>query len=244
MTEQARGSEAGSDGPILSVRAQAVRSVPPDLVSLSGAVEVTSASKAEAVAEAGRVQRRILYGLESLGGAPLRAGDGHRSLGWLTRRVSTHPEHAFDPAKQQHGPTGRVVAQVIVEIQVRDFDLLESVDALLAGVEEYSSHHAQWSVDPDNPAWAGVRADAIHDALRQADDYASALTCTVSRVEQVADAGLLADASTGRAAMPAAAGGWTAQSRSGMGGPPSLDPEPQQVSAMIDVRCATRMLPA
>ncbi len=242
MTEQARTAEAGSDGPILSVRAQAVRTVAPDSVSLSGAVEVTAASKAEAIAEVGRLQREIVSALETLGGAPLRAGDDHMPLGWLTRRVSTHPEHAFDPATQQHGPTGRVIANVVVEIQVRDFDLLEAVDALLADVEEYSSHHAQWRVDADNPAWAGVRADAIHDALRQADDYASALDCTVSRVEQVADAGLLSDSPRGTAYKQM--GGARAASAPGMGGPPSLDPEPQQVSAMIDVRCATRMLPA
>ena len=98
-------------------------------------------------------------------------------------------------------------------------------------------------IDDDNPEWRRVRAEAIRDALRQADDYAAALECRVARVEQVADAGLLSDvpmAAPAAARMFRAGGGGFDASASGGG--PNLDPVPQEIFATIDVRCATEQL--
>jgi uncharacterized protein YggE len=231
-----------TDGPVLSVRAQSVRIVAPDVVSLPGALETKADRKADAIAEAGRLQRDLLTALESMGGVPAPAGDHRVPLCWVTRSVTSQPEQEFVPAKQTMEPTGRVVARVALELRIRDFALLDRLDAVLAGIDAYQSFGASWGVDPDNPEWRAVRADAIHDALRQADDYAAALGCRVARVEQVADAGLLADAApVAAAALP---GRFMAMSGRAMESGPSLDPEPQQLWATIDVRCTTEKLPA
>lgn len=240
MNERMPADAPSAEGPVLSVRARAERTVGPDLCVLSGTAETRSPRKAEALAEAGRLQRRILEALAALGGVPARLDDERPALSWTTRRVSSYAEVAYDQATGQHEPTGLVVAEVGLELRVRDFDLLERVDAALAAVAAYNAQGAYWTVDPDNPAWRAVRTDAIAEALRQADDYAAALGCRVVRVEQVADAGLL---DGGRVQAAAAPPGAMFRAASGPGGPPSLDPQPQQVSAAIDVRCATGPLP-
>jgi uncharacterized protein len=229
-----------TDGPVLSVRAQAVRTIAPDLLVLSGALETKADLKADAVAEAGRLQRDLLAALVAMGGQQAPVGGARVPLCWVTRTVATFPEQEFGSAKQQMELTGRTVARVGLEFRIRDFDLLERLDATLNGIDAYQGYGSSWSVDEDNPAWRAVRADAIRDALRQADDYAAALSCRVSRVEQVADAGLLSDAAGGAEHFRASRA--VSLSASMGGAPPALDPEPQQLSASIDVRCATELL--
>jgi uncharacterized protein YggE len=101
-----------------------------------------------------------------------------------------------------------------------------------------------WHVDSDNPAWRDVRADAIAEAIAKGRDYATALGGTVTRVEHVADAGLL---SSGR---PVAGGvvplGYAGADRSGAhdaGDTPSLDPVPQEIQAVVEARLTAQVAP-
>ena len=118
-------------------------------------------------------------------------------------------------------------------LTVRELDTLDELTALLAGHDRLRVDEVQWGVDPDNPAWPVVRADAIRAAIRKGRDYAAALGGSLQSVEHLADAGLL-----GGTDQPYG-GAWVHQSgmaRSGSRGVPSLDPVPQTLTATIEAR--------
>ncbi|MCW2495004.1 SIMPL domain-containing protein [Jatrophihabitans sp.] len=100
-----------------------------------------------------------------------------------------------------------------------------------------------WHVDPDNPAWADVRAAAIAAAIEKGHDYAAALRGTLLRVEQVADTGLLGGSEPPGRMRALAAGASRGSSESFGPGAPSLDPEPQEVSAVIEARLIAAIAP-
>ena len=125
---------------------------------------------------------------------------------------------------------GRVVASADVRIFARDFTLLDQLGDLLAA-EPVNVHQVLWHVDDDNAAWPEVRAAAIRAARQRADDYAAALDGRIVRLEQVADAGLLADGGQeqGRNFAYAASGGGHRES-------PTLDPDVQELRVSVGVR--------
>ncbi len=222
-------------GPVLSVRGVANRTVAPDYATIYAAVETVADSKVAALALAGRAVDQITAELSALGGRLQDAGSGRHSLTWSSRTVATHPEQLPNPQKQSMDLTGRVIAQITLQLTVRDFDLLDPLSEALATHELFNIHGVNWAVDDDNPAWPEIRAEAIHAAIRQGRDYAAALGCTLAGIEHVADAGLLGGSGG------SVRSGWTTQAAavrmSGGGGEgPSLDPVPQELSATIEAR--------
>ena len=91
-----------------------------------------------------------------------------------------------------------------------------------------------WHVDWDNPGWHDVRAAAIQDAIGKGRDYAAALAGTLRGVQHIADAGLLGTDN----APPRFMGGAARAFSAGGGEPdtPSLDPVPQELTAIIEAR--------
>jgi hypothetical protein len=118
---------------------------------------------------------------------------------------------------------------------VRDFDLLEVLGAHLSSHEDLHVQQVSWQVDSDNPGWAHVRAAAIHAAIDKGRDYAAALGVSLVEVLHVADAGLLdgdpRSMGAGRALSATMSRGGSSPTDS-----PSLDPEPQELTATIDAR--------
>jgi uncharacterized protein len=222
-------------GPVLSVRGVAHRTVAPDSAAIYAAVETIAESKAAALAQAGEAVDLITADLRDLGGRAQDAESGRHPLTWSSRIVATHPEQQHNFDKQRTELTGRIQAHVALHLTVRDFDLLDPVGDRLARHEMFNIHGVNWSVDDDNPAWPLVRAEAIHAAIRQGRDYAAALGCTLAEIEHVADAGLLGgdggSGHSGRVTMAAAA-----RLSGDPGGGPSLDPVPQELSATIEAR--------
>lgn len=223
-------------GLLLSVRGEARRTVPPDCALAAVTVSSSQGSKAEAVRAAAVALDSLTAALAARGGVALDAGAGQRPLTWSAHSVSTYAEHAHDESTGEYKPTGRVTAAVDVTIAVRDFDLLEALGAILAGHEAVAVQQVAWDVDWDNPAWPGVRADAVQAAIAKGRDYAAALGVALRGVEHVADAGLLGGSSeqsgfTGSRMMALSAG-------AGREGPdaPSLDPVPQELTAIVEAR--------
>jgi uncharacterized protein YggE len=220
---------------VLSVRGEAQRTVEPDRLTLPGAIRVTAGTKAEALRQVSAALVDLTADLAELGGTVLDATTMRSPLTWSVESTSTQPEQDVDRRTGQYTPTGRVSAFAAVVIGVRAMELLEAVSDVLARHEDLQLHDALWGVDDDNPAWPGLRAEAIQAALRKGADYAAALGGTLVRVEHVADAGLLSggamDFSRGRAS-------WVEQSGGGRGpgDAPSLTPVPQQLIAVIDAR--------
>ena len=222
-------------GVLVSVRGEARRIVPPDQADAAVTVASSRESKAEAVRAAAAGLDGLTADLAAHGGVALDAGTGRRPLTWSAHSVRTHLEHAHDERTGRYEPTGRVAAEVAVVIAVRAFELLDALGAVLAAHEAVTAHEVSWHVDWDNPAWPEVRAAAVHAAVAKGRDYAAALGGSLRGVEHIADAGLLG----GDAAPPQFTRGLMAMSAAGAGGEPdapSLDPVPQELTAIIEAR--------
>lgn len=121
-------------------------------------------------------------------------------------------------------------------IAVRAFELMDGLGAVLAVREAVTVDEVSWHVDWDNPAWPGVRADAVQAAIAKGRDYAAALGGSLRGVEHIADAGLL----NGGGAPSGFAGHRAMTRAASLGGAepdaPSLDPVPQELAAVIEAR--------
>jgi uncharacterized protein YggE len=227
MTDQA--------GLVLSVRGEATLTVSADSVLLSSAIAISRGSKPDALAEASAALQRLTTDLASLGAVALTGDTEDNALTWLARSATTWAEHQHNKDTGINEPTGRVTATVNLHLAVRDFDMLEALGAQLSTHEDLHIHGVTWRVDSDNPGWAQVRADAIRAAIDKGRDYAAALGVSLVEVLQVADAGLL-DGSTGRGGPGQALAAAWSRGGSSPSDTPSLDPEPQELTATIDAR--------
>jgi len=171
--------------------------------------------------------------LDVLGGVPLTAETGRAALTWSAHSVRTYIERELQAKTGRHEPTGQVVASLELNLAVRDFGLLEGLGAVLAAHGDLQVFHVVWLVDDDNPTWPAVRAEAIRAAVQQARHYAAALGGSLSRIEQLADGGLLGEIHEIRPMRAAAAHGLAGGDS---GDVPSLDPVPQTIGAAIDAR--------
>lgn len=220
---------------LLSVRGEARATVTPDFGVLNGVLRATQDTKPEALEVAAAGLSRLTGELGSLGGVPLTVGSERRPLSWSAYSATTELEHEHDQTGRYRS-TGRIIASVALQLVVRDFGLLDRLSGVLATHAALSVHHVAWDVDPDNPSWPQVRAAAIRAAIDKGRDYAAALGGSLSRVEHIADVGLL-----GGEAIPYGRAGFasarlSAESAGGMPDTPSHDPVPQELIAIIDAR--------
>ena len=225
--------ETREDQILLSVRGEAASTVDPDVGTLRLSLSVIAGGKAEASIEAGRAVEAALSGLAALGGEPRTAETAKAPLTWSTTSVSSYREMGNIGPTGGYGPTGRHVSGAQIEIRVRDYSLLEALQAVLDGHDTLQLLFVNWQVDPTNPAWQDVRSGAIKDAVRRARDYAGALGGRLVRIQHVADLGLLGANQPLSTVRLAAAAPVQPQ-----GGPaaPHLDPAPQLLTAAIEAR--------
>lgn len=159
---------------VLSVRGEARRTVPPDYAILHCGINATATSKIEATTRLRRAQDAVMAALEQLGGAARTVENEGAPLTWSIGTMSTHDEHDYDQGPGRKGATGRVAAHSPLTVQVRDLSQVGRVGQVLTEAERLHVHDASWAVDPANPAWRAVRADAIAAALDRGRDYAAA----------------------------------------------------------------------
>lgn len=235
------GPGASGDGLLLSVRGDATESVDPDFGELHVSLTVSADNKADASIEAGRLLDNLLTGLRVLGGV-LRTGESAQErLTWVTTSVRTHQELGIDPATGEKGYTGRWFSGAQLVLRVRDFDLLEPLQAILDGHDTVTVQFVTWHIDRTNPIWPRVRESAIRDAIRRGHDYAVALGGRLLHIEHVADLGLLGG--NDQPALAVAAGTRRAMSGGGGPGPARLDPVPQDITAVIEARFTATAAP-
>jgi Protein of unknown function (DUF541) len=229
---------------LISVRGEARQVVPPDSATMTTTVQVTRDSKAEAVRTAAAYLDRLTGDLAGLGGVALEPGTERDPLTWSANSMSTRLEHTRDERTGDFEPTGKVISAVDVLVTVRAFERLDRLGAALAAHETVSVQHVQWHVDWDNPAWQQVRAAAIQAAVRKGGDYAAALGGSVTAVEHIADAGLLGGDNQHHVTGATAAFGRASRGRGGEdSGVPSLDPVPQELTAIIEARLSADTAP-
>lgn len=221
--------------PLLSVRAEARRSVAPDSALVLASARATGATKAAAVNELAAVQSRLTGQLTALSGVVLTAESLRAPLTWSMHGISTNREHDWDDTKGQHGPTGRLQADLSLQLAVRDFTLLDKLSIVLAGFEPLTLHSVSWHVDADNAAWAQLRAEAISAAITKARHYAAALGGTLLTVEHIADVGLLSGDNVSSGSFATMSGGHV-RAAGRPSDAPSLDPAPLELVAIIEAR--------
>jgi uncharacterized protein len=222
-------------GVLVSVRGEARMTVPPDSAVIAGTIAATGGSKAEAVPAAAAALDSLTADLAAIGGLPMGVDTLRRPLTWSAHSTATIDEHVYDKTTGQHGPTGKVTATVALVITVRAFDMLDALGSHFGAHEAFSVHEVSWHVDWDNPGWRDVRAAAIQAAIAKGRDYAGALGGRLSAVEHIADPGLIGGddrqhwvGTGGRSVGFASSGGTNVA--------PSLDPVPQELTALIEAR--------
>ena len=220
-----------SEDVLVSVRGEARRMVAPDYASLHGRLTGFAGSSGEALALVRAAQDGVTTALGRLGGTALTVDTHQAPLTWSVGSIGTHDEHDFAADRT----SGRVFASAELLVVVRELPLLPDVAAALGRVAALRLHGVSWHVDPANPAWPALRAEAIAAAIAKGRDYASALGGSLRRVVHVADAGLLGGDEGGRRgfdlAEPAAA-----MAFGGSPAVPTLDPVPQQLHAVVEAR--------
>jgi uncharacterized protein len=229
---------------VVSVRGEAERTVGPDFVTLHCGLSTRAPAKVEALAQLGAAQQELVTVLAGLGGVPLSVQTRRAALSWSLGSIGTHDEHDFDEATGRHGPTGWVVANAVAVITSRTLGRMDEFGQALASIRNLHIDGVQWQVDADNEQWRGVRSDAIDAAIAKGRDYAASLGGSVTRVDEVADAGLLSShqgeafhrGSSERVGMLSA----------GAEGPAdfaTLDPVPQVIRGIVEARLIAEVEP-
>jgi uncharacterized protein YggE len=199
---------------------------------------MAKASKPDAVRAVARALDALTAQVAALGGVALTAESGRSALTWSAYAATTYVEREHNPETGRHELTGQTVASVELQLTSRDFGLLQALGAVFGEQEAFNVNSVNWYVDDDNPAWPAVRTAAIKAAVSKARDYAAALGTSLSSVEHVADVGLLGGSGQaprvfmekfGRAPSAAGAGGGVEEA-------PSLDPVPQELTAVVEAR--------
>ncbi len=210
--------------------------VAPDYATVAATIASSRASKAEAVRATATALDRLTADLAAHGGVALEADTERHPLTWLAHSVATHAERAYDDRTGRHEPTGQVTAEVAVMITVRAFELLDPLGAVLAAHEAINVHQVSWYVDWDNPAWPDVRAAAVQAAIRKGRDYAAALGSSLRSVQHIADTGLLGGDEAPHHMVKSLGYARAASGGGEESGIPSLDPVPQELTAIVEAR--------
>ncbi len=159
---------------MIVVRGEAVREVPPEIAQFS--VTVSARDKARETALSRLAERS----------AELRTLlDDHGDV--IERRetsgVQVHPE--FKKGER----VAAYVGSVSTTVTVSDFAALGELLLRLADTELTSISGPWWQLRPGSRAGAGVRQEAVAEALRRAHEYAAAVGARVDRLVEISDEG-------------------------------------------------------
>jgi uncharacterized protein len=207
------------DPPMVVVRGEAVREVPPELAVFSVTVLARGADRR---ATLNRLAERA---------AELRAVLDHHPDAIERREtggVQIHPE-----LKRGGERVSAYTGSVTTTVTVTDFTVLGDLLLRLANREQTAVSGPWWQLRPGSSAGADVRKEAIADALGRAKEYAEAVGAGVDRLVEIVDEG--AGGGGGRPLMKTAFG--MAEASPGEL-ELELDPQQQTVHASVVVRVA------
>lgn len=210
--------------PVVAVRGEINREVAPEIATVSVTVGARDRERQAALARLAERSAALGTVLDGYSEAVERRE---------TSGVYVYPE--------TRGPGERIVGyrgSVTLQLTVVDFAVLGDLMLKLADQDQTTVSGPHWALRPDSPAYRQARHDAIGDALTRAREYAEALGARVTRLLQLADAGL--------SGAPAADYGApqtmraVAFSAAADGGAPGFDLEPrlQRVYASVEARFA------
>ncbi|SCE76419.1 hypothetical protein GA0070558_105189 [Micromonospora haikouensis] len=205
------------DGPVVAVRGEAYREVPPELARFTVTATARDRSREAVLSRLAERAAAVRVLLDAAEPAVDRRETGDLRVWPQTRRSG-------ERVVAWHGSVGTTVT-------VTDFTALGELMLRLADQDQVEIAGPWWLLRPDSPAHRDARHAAIADALARAREYAEALGARVTALLELADTGAAPQPMFARAAFAGGGGGES-------GGPPELDldPQPQSVHAAVEAR--------
>ena len=203
-----------SEQPVVMVRGEAFREVPPEIASFTVTVFVRDRDK-----------DAVLAALTARAAEVRAALDGY---GEAIERRETGLVEVFPEVKHERRTVG-YVGRVATAVTVTDFAALGEMLLRLATLSQVAVSGPWWQLRPASTAGADVRRAAIDDALARAREYAAAVGARIDRLIEIADEG------TGAGPVMYAARGMAEDAAAGG---LALDPQQQTVRASVVVRVA------
>lgn len=202
------------DGPVIAVRGEAVREVPPEIARFTVTVVARDRDRQATLARLAERSEAVRALVDSYGDAIER-----RETGGL---------HVRPELKRTGERVAAYQGSVTTTVTVRDFTVLGELMLRLADGERSAVNGPWWELRPDSPAHREARQAAIADALTRAREYAEALGARVTGLLELADTGLAG------APVPMQTMAYAPEAS----GIPqlALDPEPQTVRAAVEAR--------
>jgi uncharacterized protein YggE len=201
------------DQPMVVVRGEAFREVPPELAVFSVTVAATDRDRHATLTRLSERAAEMRSALDDYPDAIERRETGG---------VLIHPD-------LKRGQPVSYSGSVTTTVAVTDFAVLSDLLLRLAGQEQTSVAGPWWQLRPGSAAGAEVRRAAIADALARAKDYADAVGARVDRLVEISD-----EAAGGVHPMMRAAAFDTSATTPEL----QIEPQLQTVQATIVVRVA------
>jgi uncharacterized protein YggE len=164
------------DGPVVAVRGEAMREVPPEFARF--AVTVSARDK-----DRQTTLRRLAERAEAMRALI----DGY---GPAVDRRETGSLQVFPERKRSGEKIAAYRGSVSTIVTMTDFDLLGELMLRLADHDLTAVAGPWWELRPDSPVHREVRRAAIDDAIVVARDYAAALGARITALVELADAGI------------------------------------------------------
>jgi uncharacterized protein YggE len=205
-----------AEQPMIVVRGEATREVPPELAIFSVTVSARDKDRQTALTRLSERAAELRTHLDDFPDAIERRE---------TSAVQVHPELKRGGGERIAAYTGSVTTTVTVT----DFTVLGELLLRLADRDQTSVAGPWWQLRPGSRAGADVRRAAITDALGRAREYAEAVGAEVDRLVEIADEN-------------AGGGGQPMMRMAAYGGAPEadleldVDPQQQTVHASVLVR--------
>ena len=206
------------NSPVVTVRGEASREVPPDLATLSAGVSVTGPTAERVAADLARGSERLAELIEQFATSVESSGTSGMWIHPLTDRRSGTKITGY------RGSFSR-------EVVVRDLDRLSDLVLALSALPQTELSGPWWSLRTDNPVHREVRLAAITEGRRRADDYAAAFGARVTELIEVSDldGGMASPKMWARGAVAMASGAEASF---------DFEPQPQTVSGAVTLRFA------
>ena len=200
-------------GPVVSVRGEAFREVPPEIARFSVTVAARDRDRRRTLARLGERAGAVRALVETYGSAVERQETG---------ALRVHPE-----LKRSGERVAAYQGSVTTTVTVSDFTVLAELMLRLADQDQTTVTGPWWQLRPDSPIHREARREAVGAAVARAREYAEALGARLTGLIEIADTGLAGPTAMTRAAYQVDGGG-----------PPELDldPEQQTVHATVEAR--------
>ncbi|WP_326562645.1 SIMPL domain-containing protein [Micromonospora sp. NBC_01796] len=207
------------DGPVVVVRGEAFREVPPELARFQVTATARDKDRQATLARLAERAEAVRTLIDSYGAAIERRESG---------QLQVYPEvkRASERVVAYHG-------SVSTTVTVTDFTVLGELMLRLADRDQTQIAGPWWELRPGSPVHREARRAAIGEAVDRAREYADALGARVTALVQLADAG-----TDQPRPMMMVGSAQSYRAKGAMDSVPELDldPQPQSIQASVEAR--------